>query len=392
MLQITKGIQKTAVRAVIYGTEGIGKSTLAAALPDALILDTEDGTKQLDVARALVLDWRAAESAIRELISDAQGFRTIVIDSADWLEKSIVDHMCRMNGKKSIEDFGFGKGYTMIAERITGFLAECDKLIAKGINVVFVAHSAVRKVSPPDQTDGYDRYELKLTKQSAPILKEWSDLLLFCNYKIQLVEGTDGRTKAQGSKERVMYASRTAAWDAKNRFGLADELPMQVDQIAHLFADVKARPVSAPPPPAGTQPKQEPKAEPKPEPAKTAEPPAIVLATAEQVKALQALVKSNPKAAARVEAELEAEGAVGVDELSAAIAAEILEQYNEPAKAAEKSPLEELIAGREDAANKVLRGIGWISGSQTWRDVKPDDVHTILNAKAKFNRLMAEAS
>jgi len=156
------------VRAVIYGTEGIGKSTLAAQFPGALVLDTEDGTGQIDCARVVCQDAMSLESAMLDLVGDQQGFRSIVIDSADWAERHIIDHILRRANKKSIEDFGFGKGYTMVAESCAKLLGLADQLIAKGCNVVWVAHSHVKKVSPPDQDDGYDRYELKLTRQTAP--------------------------------------------------------------------------------------------------------------------------------------------------------------------------------------------------------------------------------
>jgi hypothetical protein len=97
---------------------------------------------------------------------------------------------------------------------------------------VFVAHSTIKKTSPPDETDGYDRWELKLTRQTAPLFKEWADLLLFCNYKTKLIEGSDGRKKATGGKTRVMYAERCAAWDAKNRYGLPAEMPMEIGELA----------------------------------------------------------------------------------------------------------------------------------------------------------------
>ena len=167
------------MRAVIYGTEGIGKSTLAAQIPDAVIIDTEDGTGQIDAARVIALDWRAIEHAFKELIADQQGFRAVVVDTADWLEKALIEHVLRQSGKKSIEDFGFGKGYTILAEHVVRFLSLADQLVAKGVHVVFVAHSKVTRTSPPDQTDGFDRYELKLTKQVAPLLKEWADLACF---------------------------------------------------------------------------------------------------------------------------------------------------------------------------------------------------------------------
>jgi hypothetical protein len=236
VLNITRGRRQAAVRGTIYGIEGIGKTTLATQFPAPLVLDTEDGTNHIDVARASIHDWKSLTLALTELAVNAQGFKTIVIDSADWAEKLLIEWLLKTSGKKSIEDFGFGKGYTMVAEHWTRFLASCDVLIGQGINVVFVAHSTVKRTSPPDQTDGFDRYELKLTKQSAPLLREWCDLLLFCNYRTKLVEGSDGRLKAQGGKERIMHAEHSAAWDAKNRFDLPAEMPMDIGQLESIFS------------------------------------------------------------------------------------------------------------------------------------------------------------
>lgn len=243
-LKISRGIESAPLRAVIYGVEGIGKSTLAASFPDALVLDTEDGTRHLDVARARVDSWQSLMVAVRELAVDSQGFRTIVIDSADWAERMLIEHILDKAGKKSIEDFGFGKGYVAVAEQYGRLLSACDQLVANGLHVVLVAHAHVKRVSPPDQTDGYDRYELKLTKQTAPIVKEWSDLLLFCTYDVQLVEGADGRKKARGGKRRLMYAERAAAWDAKNRCGLPESMPLGIEPLQNILEMPASSPAS----------------------------------------------------------------------------------------------------------------------------------------------------
>ena len=232
-LKIERGLKTAPVRCVIYGTEGIGKSTLAAQFPNPLILDTEDGTGRIDCARVVCHDYLTLESALIDLTGNPQGFKTIVIDSADWAERQILTHLLKTNGgKRSIEDFGFGKGYVMLAEACSKLLHHGDQLIAKGVNVVMVAHATIKRTSPPDETDGYDRYELKLTRQTAPLFKEWADLLLFCNYKTKVIEGTDGRKKATGGKTRVMYAERSAAFDAKNRYGLPAEMPMAIGELA----------------------------------------------------------------------------------------------------------------------------------------------------------------
>lgn len=242
VLNITRGVVQAPVRGCIYGDEGIGKTTLAVGFPSPIVLDTEDGSRHLDVARVSIPDWKSLTLALAELAVDQQGFKTVVIDSADWAEKALAEWLLKSSGKKSIEDFGFGKGYTMLAEHWSRMLASCDQLVAAGMHVVFVAHAKVVRTSPPDQTDGYDRYELKLSKQVAPALKEWVDVLLFANYQTRLVEGSDGRMKAKGGKERILHAEHSAAWDAKNRFGLPAEMPMAIEQLRPLFAKPSPKP------------------------------------------------------------------------------------------------------------------------------------------------------
>jgi hypothetical protein len=241
-LNIQRGRRHTPVRAVIYGTEGIGKSTLAAAFPSPVILDTEEGTHHLDVARVSIGSWEELRAAVAEIGSKPSEFRTVVIDSADWAERLLTEQLLRENKWASIESAGYGKGFTMLAEAFGRFLTQCDALIGVGLNVAFVAHSKVQRTSPPDMADGFDRYELKLTKQTAPLLKEWCDLLAFCNYKTTVSEGSDGRKKATGGKRRLMHLERAAAWDAKNRYGLDAELPMTIESLAPIFAEPARRP------------------------------------------------------------------------------------------------------------------------------------------------------
>ena len=238
-LRIVRGKQAAPAKVVLYGGEGIGKTTLASQFPDPLILDTEDGTNQLDVARVVVGDWQTMRTAVAALAVDRQGFSTLVVDSIDWAERLLVEWVCKDNGKDSVEAFGFGKGWVMVAEQMGKFLDSLDNLVRAGMNVVLVGHSTVKRVSPPEMTEGYDRHELKLSKQVSPLVKEWADAVIFLNYRTRVVEGNDGRAKAVGGKERFMFADRSAAFDAKNRYGLPAEMPMNIAALAPMFAGAK---------------------------------------------------------------------------------------------------------------------------------------------------------
>jgi GTPase SAR1 family protein len=243
-MKITSGKQTRAQRVVIYGVESVGKSTFAAKFPKPLFLDVEGGTAHLDTNRSEIDDAAALESAIREC--QTASYDTIIIDSIDWTERMLVDQLLAEHKKKSVEDFGYGKGYVMAAEKMARLLSQLDLLIDAGKNVVLIAHAQVRRAEPPDLMAAYDRYELKLEKKASPLVKEWADELWFFKFKTKTVESESGRSKGVGGKERIILTTHSAAYDAKTRSGLAEELPLVWESVAHLFADIVAPAAAAP--------------------------------------------------------------------------------------------------------------------------------------------------
>ena len=241
-LNIQRGMKWMPVKKLIYGVPGIGKTSLAAAFPSPVFLDTERGTSSLDVARIDINNWDELRQAIAELGSTRHEFKTVVIDSIDWAEEMLGQAICKEHSKSSLQDFGYGKEAVYLREGIAKLTSACNGLIGAGMHVVFIAHAKIEKVSLPDLTDSYDRYTINLSKHVTPKIKEWCDVMLFCNYKTQTVEGKDKKTKAVGGKRRVMYAECAAAWDAKNRYGLDAELPMTIESLAPIFAEPAKRP------------------------------------------------------------------------------------------------------------------------------------------------------
>ena len=236
-LNITKGKQKRAVRCCIYGAEGIGKSTLAAKLPDPLFIDAEGGTFQIDCNR---FDQPKTWSDLIEMViyvhDNPTICKTLVIDTADRAEMLLQEAILRENGVDSIEKVGggYGKGYTLVAERFQKeLLYRLDKLIQLGINVCFTAHATMRKFESPEDTP-YDRWELKCSKKISPLIKEWVDLLLYCDYQVTIIQ-EGNKSKARGSGKRMMHANHKPTYDAKNRYGLPDDMPLEYAPIAEVF-------------------------------------------------------------------------------------------------------------------------------------------------------------
>lgn len=235
MLNISNGIIARPQKVVIYGAEGVGKTTLAAAFPNPLFIDTEGGTSHMDVRRITKpQSWDEFISVLGEVAGTSGLCETLVIDTADWAEQLAVTHLLTKYKKAGIEEFGYGKGYVYLSEEFSRMLAALDNCIASGIHVVVTAHAKMRKFEQPDEMGAYDRWEMKLSKNSAPLLKEWADLLLFCNYQTFVVTTENKAQKAQGGK-RVMYTSHHPCWDAKNRASLPDVLDLDYANIAHLF-------------------------------------------------------------------------------------------------------------------------------------------------------------
>lgn len=240
-MRIIRGKLPSAKKVVIYGPEGIGKSTFASKFPDPVFIDTEGSTKDMDVARfETPTSWQMLIDQIRYVKANPGICKTLVIDTADWAEQMCVKDICDRNGKKGIEDFGYGNGYVYAKEEFGRFLNSLSEVVDAGVNVVITAHAQIRKFEQPDEMGAYDRYELKLGKktssQTSPLVKEWADMLLFANYKTMSVSVDDKgkKHKAQGGR-RVMYTSHHPCWDAKNRYGLSDEIAFEYESIRHII-------------------------------------------------------------------------------------------------------------------------------------------------------------
>jgi hypothetical protein len=225
LANVKKGRLETPLSVVLYGPEGIGKSTWGAGAPSPIFLGAEDGTFHLDVARFPVPDtWAECMEALDVLAKESHDYKTVVIDTADWLEPLIHAHVCKQGGKKSIEDFGYGKGYVSALDQWRDMLARLDALRIKGMHVVVLAHSQVKAFRNP-AGDDYDRYELKIHTKAAALLKEWAHAVLFATYETYTHE-KDGRVRAVGDGSRIVHTEHRPAWDAKNRYGLPAEMPL----------------------------------------------------------------------------------------------------------------------------------------------------------------------
>jgi hypothetical protein len=249
-MNITRGKISMAQKVLLYGQSGVGKTTFATKFPDPLFVDTEGGTRNFDVARVIPESWKDLEDIVKEVNAKPDICGTLVIDSLDWAERLCIDAVLREHKRSSIETWDFGKGYVFVLDKIRPLMNVCSEIVEKGTNVVIICHCQNKTIKLPEELGAYDMWTLKLSNKVAAFVKEWADAALFATYKTVLVDVKNKKGTAQGGKVRILRCNHDATWDAKNRWGLPDEIDMKYERIAQFIPSRQATPPTQPAAPA----------------------------------------------------------------------------------------------------------------------------------------------
>lgn len=239
-LTISRGVKAQPEWIVIYGSPKIGKSTMASSAPNAVFLDLEDGTAQIDCARIEGINtWDGLLATMRALVADPQGFETVVIDTLDKAEWLCWMKVCANGGKngtavKSLEDVGggFGKGYTAAYEEFRRFIACLQDLRKRGLRAIILAHAKVAKVPNTDGGPDFERWDLKVDKRVSGILFEAADAVLYAHRDVAVAKKDGQRATGFSDGRRLLATSETTAYVAGNRFGLPPVIELSWDVLA----------------------------------------------------------------------------------------------------------------------------------------------------------------
>lgn len=232
------------VRILLYGFEGVGKSTFAAGAPSPIFLGAEDGTSELDVQRfPQPTCWADILEAVQVLTVEPHDFRTFVIDTLDWVEPLVWQQVCIAAAKagkpplRSIEELGYGRGYVEAGGLWRQLTAALDRLrTTRGMDVITLAHSQIKTFKNP-AGDDFDRYEMKLHKGAAGLWREWSDAVLFAAHDVTTyADDNTKRAKGIGTGARVLRTEHAAAFDAKNRYDLPPALALDWSAFSEAVA------------------------------------------------------------------------------------------------------------------------------------------------------------
>ena len=228
---ITTGRVQCPRRTLVYGVQGVGKSTFGAMAESPVFIQTEDGLNDIDCSRFPIATSLAdVMSALGALYAEKHEYRTVVIDSLDWLERLIWADVCTKRSVESIEDIGYAKGYVFALAQWRDVLAGLDALRnERGMSIVLIAHAMIEKFANPE-TETYDRYVPRLNKHASALVQEWCDEVLFATYQIHTKQTDEGfnrkRTQGIGTGERILRTCERPAHAAKNRLSLPDEMPL----------------------------------------------------------------------------------------------------------------------------------------------------------------------
>lgn len=246
---IVSGQRLKPPKITLYGVGGIGKTTFASMAPKPIFAFTEEGQGHLPVARfeprkedPVLRSWQELLDCVTALHGD-HGYQSLVIDTIDFAEPMLWEHTAEKHGKDDIEAFGFGKGYIYAADEARVLLRGLDSLRnTKGMAIIILAHSDTKRFDAPDH-EAYDRYKMRLNDRLGHLIHDWSDALLFANWKTHVVKDVQGAGKTKketargvGSGERVMYSEERPAWWAKNRYSLPFELPLDWNTLQNAIA------------------------------------------------------------------------------------------------------------------------------------------------------------
>ncbi len=232
LAKFSRGKRIRAPKVVIYGGPKIGKSTLLSQIPDAVVIDIENGLDALDVGRIPAASYAEVMSILSALATEEHDHQAVAVDSLDWMEPLLWDHVCKQHNVVSIElvGGGYGKGYLEAAKLWADFFQALDYLRnERGMAVVLIAHDTVNKMQPPDG-EPYNYAELKLHQRAAALVKEWADCIGYATEKTYTKKDDMGFNKkhvrAIGSNSRVLVVGKNPAYVSGNRYGMQDEVPL----------------------------------------------------------------------------------------------------------------------------------------------------------------------
>lgn len=255
--KVTTGKVKAPYRLLVWGTAGVGKTTLAAQAPAPIFLPVEEGCNNLDVARLpQPQNWGDVLSSIQALTTERHEFKTLIIDTLNAAEPMVWSTViAAANGSRgagkvtSIEQVGggYGKGYVAAVDEWRLMTAMLEKLQRdRGMNVIMLAHPTDPKEFKNPEGDNFDVWKIAMHPSAAGFLVGWSEDVLFARWEVLVATEDKKPSKGISTGRRIVQTQENGPWRAKNRHGMPPVLPLSWPVLAAYLdgaspGDMKAR-------------------------------------------------------------------------------------------------------------------------------------------------------
>lgn len=249
-------------RYILHAVEGWGKTSLAAQCPKPIFIQSkgETGLQTLIDANQLpetphfpeCHTWDEMLGCVQALIDSEHDYKTLAIDTLNGGERLCHEHVCARDfggdwGERGFTSYQKGPEVALADWRV--LLSKLDELrIGKKMTIFALCHTKVTSFKNPLGAD-YDRFQPDVDKRTWSLSHKWSDVVLFGNFETAVSAVKENKKtgeqkgKGIGGKQRMLYTERDAAYDAKNRLGLAPEIEMGESPAqgwANFLAAIKA--------------------------------------------------------------------------------------------------------------------------------------------------------
>ena len=238
--QVSGGKQDREPRVLIYGSDGIGKTSFAAGAPDPFVIDVNKGSLQCDVRRVMPESWPEVMEWIDAVEKGKVKCKTLALDDLSTLE-----HMgnAEFFPGTTIDkwDGGYGRGDSHAIMRWRELLLALERVWASGKAIVLVGHMQVKHFDDPTGP-GFDRFVVSVREKLAGLLRQSTDYVLFAREEISQ-QKVGGDTKAVTNGVRWAHTKRCPAFDAKARGTtlFPEKILLSWDEFARARAGDTAR-------------------------------------------------------------------------------------------------------------------------------------------------------
>ena len=242
---ILQSVSRTKVfgprKIVVYGGNGVGKSSLLAGVAGTLYIRPEDNLAHLDVdALPKPATWGELMEQLRGVHEEPHSYINLVIDTLDDVQR-LMELDIEATTKKAFKESNFGNYNAAAKARWEDFMAWIDAIVHdRGVTVIMLAHCDTLRFNNPEGED-FHKYNMRLHKWATNEIRKWANDVLFATMPISVKgvgdeppAGSQIKQKKIGQLRgtRILRTVETAACFAKNQCGLPAEIPLSWAEYA----------------------------------------------------------------------------------------------------------------------------------------------------------------